>query len=125
MRKLLGPLYHWIENKYYFDEAYDYLFVKPAVWISEVFTNKMDQGLIDGILHSFGKVALAVGTFLRTKIDAPIINEFVGDGSAEVVQIFGRWLRKAQTGRIQQYMLSALGVLFIIFIALYYLVFTA
>ena len=122
MRKLLGPLYHWIENKYYFDEAYDYLFVKPAVWISEVFTNKMDQGVIDWILHSFGTLSFALGTTIRTYIDTWFINRVVGDGSAEVVQIFGRWLRKAQTGRIQQYMLSALGVLFIIFIALYYLV---
>ena len=122
MRKLLSPVYHFIENKYYFDEAYDYLFVKPATWISEVFTNKMDQGVIDWILHSFGTASFAIGSTIRNQFDTPVINRFFGDGSAEVVQIFGRWLRKAQTGRIQQYMLSALGVLFIIFIALYYLV---
>ncbi|MBT7326904.1 MAG: NADH-quinone oxidoreductase subunit L, partial [Anaerolineae bacterium] len=122
MRKILGPVYHFIENKYYFDEAYDYLFVKPATWISEVFTNKMDQGVIDGILHSFGAISFSIGSTIRNQFDTPVINRFIGDGSAEVVQIFGRWLRKAQTGRIQQYMLSALGVLFIIFIALYYLV---
>ena len=122
MRKLLGPVYHFIENKYYFDEAYDFLFVKPAIWISEVFTNKMDQGVIDWVLHSFGTISFAIGSTIRNQFDTPVINRFIGDGSAEVVQIFGRWLRKAQTGRIQQYMLSALGVLFIIFIALYYLV---
>jgi NADH-quinone oxidoreductase subunit L len=122
MRKLLGPVYHFIENKYYFDEAYDVLFVKPAIWISEVFTNKMDQGVIDSILHGFGTVSFAIGKFIREKFDTPVINRFIGDGSAEVVQIFGRKLRKVQTGRIQEYMLSALGVLFIIFIALYYLV---
>lgn len=122
MKKALGPVHTVLANKYYFDEAYDFLFVKPSIWISEVFTNKMDQGVIDGILHSFGKVSFSIGEIIRHKFDTPVINEFFGDGSAEVVQIFGRWLRKAQTGRIQQYMLSALGVLFIIFIALYYLV---
>jgi len=122
LRKLLRPIYHILENKYYFDEAYDFLFVKPATWISEVFVAKMDQGVIDGILHAFGTVSFAIGKFIREKFDTPVINEFIGDGSAEVVQIFGRKLRKVQTGRIQEYMLSALGVLFIIFIALYYLV---
>jgi len=122
MKKVLGPVHTLLANKYYFDEAYDFLFVKPAIWISEVFTNKMDQGVIDSILHSFGKISFSIGETIRHKFDTPVINEFFGDGSAEVVQIFGRWLRKAQTGRIQQYMLSALGVLFIIFIALYYLV---
>ena len=122
MRKLLGPVYHFIENKYYFDQAYDYLFVKPAYWISSVFTEKMDKGVIDGILHGFGKVAYFIGFNVRDKFDTPVINRFIGDGSAEVVQKFGQWVRKAQTGRIQQYMVSALGVLFLIFIALYYLV---
>jgi NADH-quinone oxidoreductase subunit L len=123
MRKLLGPVYHFIENKYYFDEAYDVLFVKPAYWVAETFTSAwMDKGVIDGILHGFGTVSFEIGTKLRDWIDTPVINRFIGDGSAEVVQQFGQWLRKAQTGRIQQYMLSALGVLFIIFIALYYLV---
>ncbi len=121
LRKILGPAYHFLENKYYFDEAYDFLFIKPATWVSEVFVAKMDQGVIDGILHGFGTVSFAIGTFIRTKFDQPFINEFIGDGSAEVVQIFGRKLRKVQTGRIQEYMLSALGVLFIIFIALYFL----
>ncbi len=121
LRKILRPVYHILENKYYFDEAYDFLFVKPAIWISEVFTNKMDQGVIDGILHGIGSSAFVIGKFIREKFDLPVINEFFGDGTAEVVQIFGRKLRKVQTGRIQEYMLSALGVLFIIFIALYFL----
>jgi NADH-quinone oxidoreductase subunit L len=125
MRKVLGPVYHFIENKYYFDEAYDFLFVKPVIWISEVFTNKMDQGVIDGILHGFGKVSYTIGKTLRDKFDTPVVNRFIGDGSADAVQWFGKKLRKVQTGRIQQYMISALGVLFIIFIALYYLVITA
>ncbi len=122
MRKILGPVYHFIENKYYFDEAYDFLFVKPVIWISDVFTNKMDQGVIDGILHGFGKVSYTIGQTLRDKFDTPVVNRFIGDGSADAVQWFGKKLRKVQTGRIQQYMISALGVLFIIFIALYYLV---
>ena len=122
MRKLLGPVYHFIENKYYFDQAYDVLFVKPAYWIASVFTEKMDRGVIDGILHAFGKVSYFIGFSARDYFDTPVVNRFIGDGSAEVVQKFGQWVRKAQTGRIQQYMLSALGVLFIIFVALYYLV---
>ena len=51
-----------LKNKYYFDEAYDFLFVKPAIWLAEVFTSKwMDQGVIDGILHSFGQATQFLG----------------------------------------------------------------
>jgi NADH-quinone oxidoreductase subunit L len=115
------PGYHFLVNKWYFDEAYDVLFVKPAVWISEVFTYKwMDKGVIDGILHAFGPASMGLGTFLRTKFDTPFINEFIGDGSAAVTQWFGEKLRFMQTGRVQEYLLAALGILVLVGAVLYY-----
>ena len=41
----------------------------------------MDKGLIDGILHAFGKAAAAIGSTLRNVIDKPVINGFFGDGT--------------------------------------------
>jgi NADH-quinone oxidoreductase subunit L len=109
-------------NKWYFDEAYDFLFVKPAYWFSETFVSKwMDKGVIDSILHSFGKVTGWTGTFLRDKFDVPVVNEFLGDGVARVAQWFGGRLQPVQTGRIQQYMLTSLGVLIIVGGLLFYL----
>ena len=41
-------LYQFLLNKWYFDEIYDFLFVKPAQWIGRQFWKKGDGYLIDG-----------------------------------------------------------------------------
>jgi NADH-quinone oxidoreductase subunit L len=106
---------HWLKNKWYFDEAYDFLFVKPAYWFSETVVYKwMDKGVIDSILHAFGHVTSWLGLAIRNYIDTPIINEFFGDGSARVTQWVGGRIQPLQTGRIQQYMLASLGVLILV-----------
>ena len=106
---------HWLKNKWYFDEAYDFLFVKPAYWFSETFVSAwMDKAVIDSILHAFGKVTGWLGSAIRNYFDTPVINEFIGDGTARVAQWFGGRLQPVQTGRIQQYMLASLGILILV-----------
>jgi len=101
-----------LKRKWYFDEMYDFAFVRPSAWIAETLIYQwMDKGLIDGLLHLFGKATAAIGSTLRNVIDKPVINGFFGDGTAHVVQGTGRNLRPIQTGRIQQYMLFSLIVL--------------
>ncbi|MEL7430368.1 MAG: NADH-quinone oxidoreductase subunit L, partial [Pseudomonadota bacterium] len=41
-------LYSFLLNKWYFDEIYDFLFVRPAMWIGRFFWKKGDGWLIDG-----------------------------------------------------------------------------
>jgi NADH-quinone oxidoreductase subunit L len=104
-----------LKNKWYFDEAYDFLFVKPAYWFAETFVYKwMDKGLIDGILHSIAKATAFLGTNIRAYIDKLIVNEIIGDGTGRLVKWFGSRLQPLQTGRIQQYMLASLGVLIVV-----------
>ena len=108
MQKMLGGLHPVLKNKYYFDELYDYLFVRPAYWISETFTSLwMDRKVIDGILHWFGYIVGVIGDFLRDVIDKPIINGS-GDLVGEWTKKLGISLRPVQTGRVQQYMIMAL-----------------
>jgi len=110
-----------LKNKYYFDEIYDRVFVKPAIWLAETFVSGwMDKGLIDGILHVFGPVTDRLGSFIRNYIDLPVINRFFGDGSADVTYWFGGKLRAVQTGRIQQYLMFALAVFIAVGAALYF-----
>jgi NADH-quinone oxidoreductase subunit L len=42
------PLYRFLLNKWYFDELYDVLFVRPAFWIGRLFWKGGDGWLIDG-----------------------------------------------------------------------------
>ena len=111
-----------LKNKWYFDELYDFLFIKPLTWFSEVFVSKwMDKGFIDGILHLFGPATGGVGSAIRNYFDVPVINQFFGDGSADVTWWIGKNLRPIQTGRIQQYLILSLVVLFVVGGLLYYL----
>jgi NADH-quinone oxidoreductase subunit L len=104
-----------LKNKWYFDEAYDFLFVKPSYWFAETFVYQwMDKRVIDGFLHSIARLTAFLGTSIRKYIDKAIINEFFGDGTGRLVKWFGSRLQPLQTGRIQQYMLASLGVLILV-----------
>lgn len=121
LKKPLGPVHTLLKKKYYFDEVYDFLFVKPAYWIAETLVYKwMDSGVIDGILHGIAWIGSNLGTILRNYIDAPVVNGF-GDLVGEGTKKIGASLRPIQTGRIQQYMLTSLTVLIVVGGLLYYL----
>ncbi len=43
----LGPIYTFVYNKWYFDELYHVVFVKPAFWLGRLFWHGGDEGIID------------------------------------------------------------------------------
>ncbi len=43
----LSPLYKFLLNKWYFDELYTLIFVRPAFWFGRVFWKGGDKGVID------------------------------------------------------------------------------
>jgi NADH-quinone oxidoreductase subunit L len=43
------PLYQFLLNKWYFDELYDAIFVKPAMWLGRVLWKQGDGMIIDGL----------------------------------------------------------------------------
>ncbi|MFG1419125.1 NADH-quinone oxidoreductase subunit L [Xanthobacter sp. V0B-10] len=45
----LPGLYRFLLNKWYFDELYDFLFVRPAMWIGRVLWKRGDGTIIDGL----------------------------------------------------------------------------
>ncbi|HMM14183.1 MAG TPA: NADH-quinone oxidoreductase subunit L [Parvibaculum sp.] len=44
-----APLYKFLLNKWYFDELYDWIFVRPAFWLGRVLWKQGDGRIIDGI----------------------------------------------------------------------------
>jgi NADH-quinone oxidoreductase subunit L len=43
------PVYQFLLNKWYVDELYDFLFVKPAFWLGRLFWKQGDGAVIDGL----------------------------------------------------------------------------
>ena len=56
-------LYRFLLNKWYFDEIYDFLFVRPAMWLGRFLWKKGDGWLIDG----FGPDGIAAGVLDVTR----------------------------------------------------------
>jgi NADH-quinone oxidoreductase subunit L len=117
----LGPIYTVLKNKYYFDELYNTIFVRPAYWVADNFTNQiLDRGIIDGILHFIARVSSNVGHVFRNYFDKPVVNGF-GDFVGEGIKKVGRTIKVIQTGKVQQYLLMAL---ILAFGAMFYILFT-
>ncbi len=53
------PVYLFFLNKWYFDELYDALFVRPAFWIGRVLWKGGDGAIIDGTIDGTGAAVLA------------------------------------------------------------------
>jgi NADH-quinone oxidoreductase subunit L len=78
------PLYLFLLNKWYFDEIYDFLFVRPALGIGRIFWKQGDGAVIDGGING-----VAMG----------------------VVPWFTRWAGRMQSGYIFTYVLfMVLGI---------------
>jgi NADH-quinone oxidoreductase subunit L len=54
------PLYLFLLNKWYFDELYDVIFVRPAKWLGNFLWRRGDGDVIDGSLNG---VALGIIPF--------------------------------------------------------------
>jgi NADH-quinone oxidoreductase subunit L len=112
----LGPIYPVLKNKYYLDELYGLIFVRPSQWFARNIAYEfIDRGIIDGFLHLLGRVFTWIGDLFKV-LNLWLIDG-VGDGIPELIGLFSGWFRRIQTGRVQQYMLvAALAALVIGFI---------
>ncbi|WP_022824383.1 NADH-quinone oxidoreductase subunit L [Hymenobacter norwichensis] len=54
-----------VYHKYYIDELYNALFVRPTMWLSKGLHRYVEQGVIDPIVNSFGRVTMGGGKLLR------------------------------------------------------------
>jgi NADH-quinone oxidoreductase subunit L len=88
----LKGIYTVLWNKYYIDELYDFIIVKPVKWVSNaILIDVTDGKIIEGIIN----------------------------GIPSGIRNFGERLRKLQTGYVQHYAISmALGVFVILTLVL-------
>jgi len=81
-------IYLMVLHKYYIDEGYDQLFVKPLMWISKhVLWLFMDQKLIDGTINGAGAASQGIGGGLRQMQSGNIRSyaAWIAAGAAAVV----------------------------------------
>jgi NADH-quinone oxidoreductase subunit L len=115
LRRYLNLLYHATWNKWWFDELYDYLFVRPVFAISKFVAVVLDRGIIDSILHAFAYMYRGLSTAVAVAGDRWVIDNFV-DTVAEKTWDLGLSLRGIQTGRLRQYVMFIVVGTIVLFI---------
>jgi proton-translocating NADH-quinone oxidoreductase chain L len=98
-----APIYRLFANAWWFDAIYNWLFVRPVLWISRIVAG-IDRWAIDPVVN-----ALAYGTagFARVfdlLVDRRGLDESI-DRMARGTWYFGNWMRQIQTGSLRQYVL--------------------
>ncbi len=76
-----APLHQFLYRKWYWDELYDLIFIRPSFWLGRLFWKGGDQGIID---------------------------RFGPNGAASVVALTSRVAGKLQTGYLYSYALVML-----------------
>jgi len=65
-----GVVHKFVFNKWYFDELYNFLFVRPAFWIGRVFWKVGDVGIIDRFGPNGAAWTVVQGTRLAQKVQS-------------------------------------------------------
>jgi NADH-quinone oxidoreductase subunit L len=63
-------LYRFLYNKWYFDELYDLLFVRPALWVGRILWKKGDEGMIDRFGPDGAAALIVNGTSLTARLQS-------------------------------------------------------
>ncbi|MCL4120421.1 UNVERIFIED_CONTAM: hypothetical protein GTU68_001650 [Idotea baltica] len=71
------PLYLFLKNKWYFDELYDVIFIKPALGIGRLFWKRGDGNVIDGFLNGVAMGIIPFFTRLAGRAQSGFIFTYV------------------------------------------------
>ncbi len=66
----IGVIHRFVYNKWYFDELYDFLFVRPAFWLGDKFWKLGDIGLIDRFGPNGAAWAVVRGSRVAQKLQS-------------------------------------------------------
>ena len=114
----LGPVYTLLRNKYYIDEFYSKVIVRPAIALATLLFRFDNSWVVDPFVNLVGKVGVWLSDLGRI-FDLNIVDGIV-NGVAAVTGWFGKILRLTQTGKAQNYLLVAiLTVLMLLGLYLY------
>jgi NADH-quinone oxidoreductase subunit L len=106
-------LYTTLFNKYYFDEAYDVLFIRPYYVICNAWF-WFDRTIVDGMVNGAGELGL-LWAKVNTWFDTWVIDGAV-NGAGIMTRGFGLTIRHLQTGRVQNYAFIVFAALVVIWL---------
>jgi NADH-quinone oxidoreductase subunit L len=109
LRPILGPVFVGMENKWWVDELYEVLFIRPYIWLAHFFAETIDWRFWHDWFHDsvLGAVYRNGSHWLATAFDLRVIDA-IANGLGAVTQGAAVRLRNLQTGYIRNYALAVL-----------------
>jgi NADH-quinone oxidoreductase subunit L len=63
-------VYRFVSNKWYFDELFDFLFVRPSLWLGRLFWHGGDEGTIDRFGPHGAAYAVGIGNRITARLQS-------------------------------------------------------
>jgi NADH-quinone oxidoreductase subunit L len=119
IEKPLGVVYKVLKNKYYVDEFYHAVIIRPVIALASACYTFDDKIVIDPIVDGVGRFGRWLSEWLKRAIDNPIIDGAV-NGVGWVTDQAGEFMRATQTGQVQNYLL--VGTVTVVLLLILFLV---
>ena len=109
LKRLLGPVFRLLENKWWIDELYDRLFLQPYIHFSRFLAQRVDWDWWHDWFHD----RLLAGSYnrfsdwLAVSFDLPVIDG-AANGLGRATQAWAVGLRRLQSGYVRTYALAVL-----------------
>jgi NADH-quinone oxidoreductase subunit L len=103
VRRQFAPLYGFLLNKWWFDELYDWLFVRPTHLIAGR-VSAIDRSWIDRLIDGLAWLAASFAKTWDRIADQTIVDGFVNSLASRTYSV-GLAFRNVQTGRLRQYVM--------------------
>ncbi|HVF82815.1 MAG TPA: NADH-quinone oxidoreductase subunit L [Sphingomicrobium sp.] len=71
-----GPIHGFLMKKWYFDEIYDVLFVRPSLWLGRLFWHRGDEQTIDRFGPHGAAYAVGVGNRITARLQSGYLNSY-------------------------------------------------
>jgi NADH-quinone oxidoreductase subunit L len=110
-REQWSGVHRFLWNKWYFDELYSAILVRPALAVAG-WARAFDTRVIDGFVDSLGRFTVRFSDW-NGKFDLGIVDGLV-NLTARIAYAMGGWFRRVQTGYLRSYVLflvlAAVGI---------------
>jgi NADH:ubiquinone oxidoreductase subunit 5 (subunit L)/multisubunit Na+/H+ antiporter MnhA subunit len=105
-------VYRLFKNKWYFDDIYEALFVRPCLALAR-FCGRVDKFLVDGLVNAMAFLTERLSHFdgIFDKVGVDGLVNVVG----QIVYVVGDRSRAIQTGKLRNYLMFLAGGLVVLF----------
>lgn len=114
VRRQFALIHRLLLNKWWFDELYDWVFVRPTLWASRLIA-ALDNRWIDRLIDGLARLVVRISYVWEYVADRFIVDGFV-DKLAATTYSLGVQLRRVQSGSLRTYVVSIVVGMVIVFV---------